>query len=339
MGLAERRVLIEQIQQKRESTVVTYVTGTRHDMDFPMAMDAVRRLYDHLHGQYFSKLDLFIHSNGGEGVVPWRLVTLLREHCKTLAVLVPYRAFSAATLLALGADEIVMHPMGMLGPTDPTVANAFNPRDEDTGRPIGIGVEDLGAFIAIAKDDLALTQEGQVRTMEMLATQVHPLALGNVKRSQAQSKMMAQKLLALHMDAERERTTIEGIIDSLTSKLYYHGHPINRSEAAELGLKAAPDVDDGLEDLMWELYLDYERDMQLGAPFRAVDVFLAHFPDGAEVGKTLVMPKQTFEGVRIESMRKSHCFSRDVVISGQKEESGAANVSLYVHREGWREDC
>jgi ClpP class serine protease len=43
-------------------------------------------------------------------------MSLLREKVKDVAILIPQAAFSAATLMALGADEIVMHPCGNLGP-------------------------------------------------------------------------------------------------------------------------------------------------------------------------------------------------------------------------------
>ncbi len=46
-------------------------------------------------------------------------MSLLRERFKKVSVLIPYVAYSAATLLALGADEIVMHPFSNLGPVDP----------------------------------------------------------------------------------------------------------------------------------------------------------------------------------------------------------------------------
>jgi len=35
-------------------------------------------------------------------------------------------------MLALGADEIVMHPFAEMGPIDPTVSNDFNPVDPTT---------------------------------------------------------------------------------------------------------------------------------------------------------------------------------------------------------------
>ena len=35
--------------------------------------------------------------------------------------LVPYYAFSAGTLIAVGANEIFMHPTASLGPVDPQI--------------------------------------------------------------------------------------------------------------------------------------------------------------------------------------------------------------------------
>src|SRR5439155_25016739 len=99
----------------------------------------------------FPKLDVFLVSNGGDSVVPWRLVSLFREFAKSFNVLIPYRAYSAATLLALGADEIVMHPFGELGPIDPTVSNDFNPKEASTNRVLGISVEDVKSYVNFIK--------------------------------------------------------------------------------------------------------------------------------------------------------------------------------------------
>ncbi len=103
MGREQRLKLIEGIEKERGSKVITYVTNTRKNMQVQMAMDAVRRVYDHLEaGESAKQVDLFLHSDGGEGTVPWRLVTLIRERAERFAVLVPFRAFSAATLTAHG---------------------------------------------------------------------------------------------------------------------------------------------------------------------------------------------------------------------------------------------
>jgi len=114
-----------------------------------MGDDQVRVLYDHLlairgHGKgQLDRLDLYIMSNGGDGIVPWRIISVLREFAKRIGVLVPYRAYSAATLTALGADEIIMGPFAQLGPIDPTVQNDFNPVDPRTNQQLGVSVEDV----------------------------------------------------------------------------------------------------------------------------------------------------------------------------------------------------
>ncbi len=130
MAKTDRVKLIREIEQKRNSSVITYITSTRPNLETQMAMDSIRKVYEHLRTinkkKEETKIDLFLHSNGGDGTVPWKLVTLIREYADKFCVLVPYKAFSAATLTALGADEIVMHPMGMLGPTDPTINNPLS---------------------------------------------------------------------------------------------------------------------------------------------------------------------------------------------------------------------
>src|SRR5439155_19831876 len=142
MGLTERIGLIRKIEQIRGSTVICFLTGLRQNVPSAIADDSVRVFFDHVllfPSRPVSKLDLFLCINGGSGTVPWRLVSLFREFAKSFNALIPYRAYSAASLLAMGADEIVMHPFAELGPIDPTVANDFNPVDQQ-GRRLDISV-------------------------------------------------------------------------------------------------------------------------------------------------------------------------------------------------------
>ncbi len=56
-----------------------------------------------------------------------------------------------------------MHPMGMLGPTDPTVANEFNPPNERiAGQLLGISVEDVRSYIALIKEDVGIGHEDEL---------------------------------------------------------------------------------------------------------------------------------------------------------------------------------
>jgi hypothetical protein len=333
--------LIDAIEKERGSKVITYLTSTRKNLEAPMAMDAVRRIYDHL-GNGPANVDLFLHSNGGDGTVPWRLVTLIRERTKDkkFSVLVPFRAFSAATLAALGADEVVMHEMGMLGPTDPTVTNPFNPPDpmNPMGR-LGISVEDVTAYIALIKEDAGIRHEDElVKAFNRLAKQVHPLALGNVKRSLSQSRMMAQKLLALHMDASTDEHKIAEIVDNLTSKLYYHGHPINRQEARDhVGLETVIDPPQKVEKLMWQLYLDYEEEMKLDQPFDAVSQFLAEHPAALASGASDTTKEQKIKVVCIESTKRADSYEIDYELYGEKPVNAPGIMAVMVVRNrGWK---
>jgi hypothetical protein len=322
MAREQRTKLIERIEKARTSKVITYITSTRKNWEVRMAMDAVRRIYDHVEGVADAEnIDLFLHSNGGESIVPWRLVTLIRERTKKkFSVLVPFRCFSAATLTALGADEIVMHPMRMLGPTDATVANNFNPADpQNPMNKLGISVEDVTAYIALIKEDAGIQHEDElVQAFNRLADQVHPLALGNVKRSLSQSRMMARKLLCLHMDPAKDTHKIDEIVDNLTSKLYYHGHPINRQEAKkDVGLPTIVDPPQNVEKLMWQLYLDYEKDMNLEQPFDIPSQFLLEHPSLVD-GQSATTTPQKSRLVCIESVQRADYYEVEYELFGHK---------------------
>ncbi len=271
MSKENRVEIIKQLSEARAgSNVITYVTSTRPGLNIQMTGDQVRYLYNVISEigtpKSECKIDLFICSNGGDIVVPWRVVNLIREFCSDFTVLVPYRAYSAATLLAMGADKIIMHPMGELGPIDPAFNIPVDPKNIMAGLR-QLNVEDVTSFMELINDDFHINHEEEVvEVVKLLAQQVTPLDLGMVKRTHSQAKMLAKKLLLKHMPKEQEQK-IEQIVDTLKTKLFYHGHPIVRNEAIELGLKVEANSNQKVLDLMWKLYLEYEQEMQLNKPF------------------------------------------------------------------------
>lgn len=339
MAKTDRIAKIEELEKERGNTfVITYVTSTRAGFEVPMAMDSIRHFYDHLENitePEKTTVDLFIHSNGGDGTVPWRLVNLIREHCSVFNVLVPNHAFSAATLTALGADKIVMHPMGALGPTDPMVGNDYNPKDPDTKRQLGISVEDVTAYIELLKDEVGIRHEDElVQAFNQLAEKVHPLALGNVKRSRSQSRQLASKLLQSHMDPKIDAHKIEEIVERLTSKSYYHGHPINRKEAkGELGLNVEfPSKK--VEELMWALYLEYEKEMLLDKSFKFLQDFIAAYPNiEANKPQTLNLPRM--KGAYIESKYLTDVLVVETQVIGTRQPNGLYVGNLATIKDGW----
>jgi membrane-bound ClpP family serine protease len=61
---------------------------------------------------------LILDSFGGSALAAYRIATLFQRNAKSFTVVVPRIAKSAATLLALGADEIILGDDAELGPLD-----------------------------------------------------------------------------------------------------------------------------------------------------------------------------------------------------------------------------
>jgi hypothetical protein len=354
MARPERLAAIEALQTARGGTsVITYITSTRQQAEAQMAMDVIEPMYCHLQAvssrSSETRIDLFIHSNGGDGIVPWRLVNLIREHCDHFTVLVPNRAFSAATLTALGADDVLMHPMGTLGPTDPTVTNPYNPPNPTMpGQLLGISVEDVASYIALVKEDVGISHDDElIQAFNTLSDRVHPLALGNVKRSTLQSRMMGEKLLRLRSEGKSlPDHMIEDIIRKLGSELYFHGHPINRREARDdVGLTFVRDAVPPVADAMWELYLLYQADMKLDQPFAPLQEAMAANPlppaqppgpanpTGAPNQTVVNLPGQ--RSAYVESLSRCDVHETDIEVVLLRDAQGNYSGSASVIRAAW----
>lgn len=266
---SKRNSLIREIQEMRNSVLLTYITGDRGGAPAQIGGDAVRPMYDHLRilgPDKLPRIDLFIYSNGGAVDVPWRMVTMLREYCEEFNVLVPFRSLSAATLIALGADHIIMGKKGELGPIDPQLFPA--PGSSFQGP---MSVEDIMAFIEFLRTRAGLgDQTALSNVMSILVEQLKPWTVGSIYRTHSHIRLIARKLLSSHMSPPDERSS-DSIIETLAEKMYFHGHAIGRKEAKEIGLPIEfPDYE--LEEKMWMLFESYEELMKLRCPIDPEDL-------------------------------------------------------------------
>lgn len=259
-----RRELIQEIQGLRKSKVITYITGDRNPAAARIAEDAVRPLYEHLLAIGNNKrIDLFLYSRGGDVSVPWRVVSMFREFCSEFSVLVPYKAQSAATLLSLGADKIVMGKKAELGPIDPTLVKMT--AGESANPPQEISVEDVNSYLAFIREKANINdQSALAQTVSLLANHLTPLTLGNVNRQNSHIRLVARKLLSSHKE-KIDEAKMNSIIETLTEKMYSHGHAIGRREAHEIGLPI-DSCTDKLEEALWKLYSEYENELKLNDP-------------------------------------------------------------------------
>jgi Serine dehydrogenase proteinase len=189
-------------------------------------------------------------------VTRWSL-GLIRERVDEVAVMIPQSAYSAATLVAFGADEIVMHPNGHLGPVDMQITTG------GAGQAKTFSTEDISAFLDFVRDNLKITDQEHIRTLfELICKEVGSLVIGLTARSSKLAVDLGERLLALHMKDDVTRTKIASIVENMSRKFHSHAYPVSRKEALEIGLPVNKQSDPVLEKMMWDVWLNIEAQLK-----------------------------------------------------------------------------
>jgi hypothetical protein len=78
----DKNQLIQQIEGLRGSRVITYLTSDRQGpINARVAMDIIPIVSKQLQSiRKTENIDLFLYSAGGDTMVPWRLVSMIREY-------------------------------------------------------------------------------------------------------------------------------------------------------------------------------------------------------------------------------------------------------------------
>lgn len=318
----DRAKQINALESKRKSKIIVYFTGDRQPFGARIAEDVVRPLYEHLVNLDFGSgpkvIDLFLYSRGGDVSVPWRIASMFREFCDKFRILVPYKAQSAATLLSLGADDIIMGKKAELGPIDPTLVKATV--GEATLPPQEISVEDVNSFLSFIKEKASINDQlALAQIVQTLVNQITPLTLGSVNRQNSHIRLVARKLLTSRSEKIDEEK-INSIIETLTEKIYSHGHGIGRKEAKDIGLPVTfPDNE--TETLMWELYLKYEDFLKLTDPI---------YPE-VELGEDEHKTLNDLPVAVIESVKKLHVHETIVDIKKHRKIPSSPQINLNMN--------
>lgn len=277
MAYTERKKLISELEKVRSSRIISYFLSDRET--FPPGIPGFSAqltgephlfLFDQLRTIGKTKhLELFLYTRGGSIDSVWPLVSILREYCEKLAVIVPFRAHSGGTLICLGADEVVMTELAELSPIDPTTGNQFNPSDPTNPQNrYGISVEDVSAYFSLSEKRVGITEKPhKLEVLKELTCKVHPLALGNVERVYLQIRRLARSLLELHLDKNENDKKINEIIKALTEEFYSHTHFINRKEAMKLLGNWVKTPTDEENQIIMDLFNSYTETLQLRNKF------------------------------------------------------------------------
>jgi len=259
-----RQNLIKLIEGRFGTKLLVYVAKINYPIDYNDI---------HLIGSMLESvgetdnIDLLIQSGGGVGTVAEKIVEMIRAYCKKqFRVIVPNLAKSAATMVALASDKIIMGVTSELGPIDAQV------------QIIQGGVQQFisaQSFIH-ARDRLeTLTnqsiQEG--KPYQAYLAQLSAMDSGFIdhcEKSMAFAKDFARKYLSEHMLKQMPgaRELADAIANDLTStsKYFTHGRTIDirhikdASDDNKLKHLAVEEFKKESDDwkLLFELYLRSE---------------------------------------------------------------------------------
>lgn len=173
------------------------------------------------------------------------MVNLLREYIETLTVLVPLECASAATMLALGADKIMMGPLAHLSAVDTSLTHDLSPINRDNDR-VSVSQDELQRVVKLWQNQ---ADKEASNPYASLFSYVHPLVIGAVDRSSALSTKLCVEILSYHMKDDKKAQEIS---NTLNSTYPAHSYPITLREARRIGLDAEP-LDVSTNQLLLEL--------------------------------------------------------------------------------------
>jgi hypothetical protein len=175
--------------------------------------------------------DLMIETAGGYTDCTEKIASLLRVHVKDLRVVVPCRAKSNGTILALVGKKVVMGPCSELGPADPLIQIAPN--------------NAVPAHYVLG------------------AANADPIFQQAANDAIRQTKKLATSLLETGMMSGQPSADIESTVQALSSRDNYHSHGsvIDADEAIRIKLDVVKlAAEDELWQRFWLLRCMYEHD-------------------------------------------------------------------------------
>ncbi len=224
-----RQLLIRDIEEMTGRTLIVYFTDCNSNAQIDPSDE--KYLAELLGSCEQGGVDLLLETNGGYTDATEKVVTVLRNWASNLRVIVPRRAKSNGTVIALASNEIVMGANSELGPIDPNLS----------------------------------VQEGQFVPAHFIinAPNVDPLLRQVAEQAIKQTQKLANTVLKERMLASADIQVIENITERISTRNFYysHGSVIDYKEAEQLGLKVSYlEPSNEIWKRFWLLRCMYEHD-------------------------------------------------------------------------------
>ncbi len=249
-GRYQRQALIREIEQMTESHLICYVAGRFSPVDREDTVCFVDLLHNIPSGE---NVDLILHTGGGDIDAAEKLISMIRKKVvkARLRVIVPDYAKSAGTLIALGADSIVMSDMSELGPIDPQIVMA-----DHNGNRVAHSVKNY--IDAYKQYEAALVKNPADITAQLMLNKLDPATVQLFESVMIRARKFAEKQLKQGMMQTNGGNWSQAVSNLLdTSKFHTHGQPISWEDASDPSIGLTVDYlppEDDLWEKCWQLY-------------------------------------------------------------------------------------
>lgn len=257
----KRMELLQRIEAHTGRPVIVYAANMKLS-NIPNSIDLtdVTPFSDLTHSVGGRSIDVILHSPGGTAEAAERIVHLLRARFDSVRFVIPHSAFSAATMLALSADQLLLDDTSALGPTDPQILL----RDPQSGQTVAIPTQALTDGFENAK--AAIKNDPETLGVYLPLLSKLDLHLFEIcKNAEALSKSLVTQWLKSYLlrgednlDARAEEVT--NYFASQKDRLF-HGRSITLSVVKnDLKIKNVVDLRDDpqLRDMIGELWAEIE---------------------------------------------------------------------------------
>ncbi|OGC45233.1 hypothetical protein A2V49_01365 [candidate division WWE3 bacterium RBG_19FT_COMBO_34_6] len=235
---------LNDIEKKLGGPVISFYTTES------IVGDDVKYFYTNLKDIGFKdKLFFILVSYGGDGKSAFRIASLLKNYCSELIIVIPEVAASAATMLSLAGDKIIMTPLAYLTAVDTSITHPLNPKGRDN-QPVSVELEEVKRAVEVLMKNTS-EEKDKLDIYKTIFSYIHPVSFGALERTSTLSEMLCQDIISLRKNTLEQEKAAE-LIENLNHKYPAHGYPITRRKAKLLGLPIE-DSDEELNNMLWRL--------------------------------------------------------------------------------------
>jgi hypothetical protein len=187
-------------------------------------------------------IDILVAGPGGDIEAAYLISRTLRRRFRVETVFVPYLAKSAATLLCLAADEIVLGELGELGPLDAQspAGSALAPFRllEQVAEALAQGLQRASLAVQMNAAGTSDSDAAGIAkaTVGSILSPIEALQLAAAARALQEAEAFCERLFRRYRGAIYPQSAPS--LSRLVRGYDCHGFPIDREELNELGLPA-----------------------------------------------------------------------------------------------------